>query len=490
MIDISGKQLKSVWDNEAGLRAQRYLRQRYYAGDHEVLPQSYREDGMIPHNLVLNFCELIADQHASFSLSNRVNYLPASETSDRKGIDYLNDIYNNQNLSTVDLNHFVNAVVSDYSVEVLSLDKAVKAGPDILVSARYNPLDWRLVFDERGNLVLAVYHSTVQAGTVVEGEILDKALEIWTTYDDVNIVEWRMSDLKELVPISKKAHLAGMVPVNYFQVDDDLKSHFLNDPILRLVQGYNQNLSLMLDDCEWNVHSALVIESDNPEELFRPEVIQEKIIDPETGIVTQEEILGSTKAANIVKFRLFPVSKGCSVKAIDRGNDVEMYGAVEKTLRQSIHQAGRIVDLDRVASATGTVSGIALKLMFSIQIQQAAFFQRYFERGLRRRIDIVNSINKNFPIRTQVEDFTVQFTSAVPVEIIPLLNVLPIADLLSKRDMISLLPLSSDPAEILARKDEEDEKAEAKGARVAPQGVEIVGGRKTDAMMKELEPKR
>lgn len=447
---MNAADLDKLWNRSERARNERRKRARYVAGDHDVFSsQSERLDGGVDATVCQNWVAQVVAQHAAFLCGSPISYtLPESATAgEHDAQTYLASLYKRQRLGAADLLNLSQSIAQGFSVETVSFDPALD---DVAVSGGTSPLEWLLLDDSKGNLVIAVHRACFEAGDFFEGAIVEKRFERMTVYDPSTVTVYEKSD-KEWVQVSLSAHGFGIVPIIEYRVGQCRDEFFIDKPMLSLQDAYNTLTSTEMDDVQNHVRALLRVSPTM--DLFKREVLREAIYD-ENGQLVQAELLDEPMSAKIKKFKMIPDPEADYISA---GNDRDLYEHAESTLRRLIHQAGRILDMERLASASGTVSGIALRLMFAPLLTQSSFFSSHFEVGLRRRLELVNIINGKLgrPI-IPVEAIEIQFNRSMPNELTELLRILPVADLLSARDMVSLLP-GLDPSKVIANKQAEDE---------------------------------
>lgn len=464
------KLIKTIWDSEDELRCERNIRLDYYDGKHSILNEvSNRIDGEEDNRIPCNLIDIGVDQHSSFLLGNPVNYKSIDDSKENEGLKYLDWLYKKYSLDTADINNFQNAISCDYSVEFIGFDKKIKGYDDKegeVYFKNYIPTTWKLVIDDE-KLVLAIYKLELPIGTYYDGSFLENKLDLFVVYDDKN--KYTYSKVKNTYKlIDTEPYIYGFLPVNWYQVGSNLDHHFIGDDTISLQDAYNKVQSLSLDDLQFNVKALLRVSKDC--NLFERETIQEKIVNETTGQIIQDELYGNMPINNIRKYRVIPDE---NAEYIERGNEKDLYEFVEDTLRKKLHKALRIVDIDEISNSTGTVSGISLKLKFAIMLNQAFFFEKYFSKGLKRRIEMINKINEAIGRRSLIIDnFEIVFNKALPTDKADILKILPLKEIMSDKDMLGMIPDVNPEIAVLNKENQDKERM--KQAQTPNNGVDNI----------------
>lgn len=403
-------------------------RRKYFDATHavdELLRP--RIDGRAKTQDKMNWVRYIVQRHVGFLTSRQVSYLPVGE--DRSGVAALSALYRQQHLAENDAHLLTDAILYGYGIELLTMQGATKAP---LLTAT-DALEWCPVRDEYNQLVAAVRCVSLPAGTRHECEMLKEARAVWTLYTDKEII--RFDQVKNaqgglmIRELTRESHSWGAVPVIEYNAMRG-RTSFISDALLRKCDNYDVSRSSLVDDIKHNVDALLVTEGVDYQALLEKD---------EHG----RSVLEKLKAVG-----LFPLPKDAKANYLQRTVDIEKFRFDQKTTRAEIHLMGCVPDLDEtIAGNEGTItsiSGVALKLMFHLMIEQSAEFARNFERGLRRRIELLDGL-KGFG-QPEIGDVAIHMNHNLPFADTEMLQYLGnLAGLLSREDRLRLLPFVDDP---------------------------------------------
>ena len=174
-ITLTNEQIVSIWDNDATRRDTQTARRKYYDGTQAILDEgAKRIDGSDRTRNVINWVRYVVNSHVSFLTCEPFRYsldAMAAEQAEgvsadeqRKALYNLSLIYDDNNLNASDVENMVNAVLCLNGVEVHSYDPEGNDGEGKIVITSYDPEDWGFLRDASGNVVVAVYKTTIPAG--------------------------------------------------------------------------------------------------------------------------------------------------------------------------------------------------------------------------------------------------------------------------------------------------------------------------------------
>lgn len=401
-------------------------RHAYYHGKHTV-PEltAPRIDGRRKTQDKMTWVRYIVQRHVGFLTSRPVTYLPVGD--DRTGVDTLAALYRQRNLAENDGALLSDAILYGYAVEVLAMRGT--GFPSLVATPA---LEWRLVHDDLGAVVAAVRCVKISKGSWHEGKMLAADTDLFTLYTDSEVVRFDRTkgDNGAMVEreLTRAKHEWGVVPVVEYRALASGRS-FISDALLRKCDNYDVSRSSLVDEIKYNVDALLVTEGVDYQQLLEKD---------EHG----RSVLEKLKAVG-----LFPLPKDAKASYLQRTLDVEKFRFDQKATRAEIHLMGCLPDLDEtIAGNEGTItsiSGVALKLMFHLMLEQAAEFSRNFSRGLRARIELLDRLAQFG--RPAIGDVEIQLNQNLPFADTEMLQYLPNLDgLLSREDRLRLLPFVPD----------------------------------------------
>lgn len=456
-IALTPQQIDLVWDQSASRRSVQQKRHEYYEGKQAILLEGdTRTDGSKRSKVVTNWIRKVVNDHTAFALTNAPGYTlsdpdPSQEDAEsqaqllveKEALAQFETVRRDNNLDAIDQEHFKQAVKMGFSVEVHAFDSVTKK----ITITQYDPRCWAFLFDTNEKMLAAIHRAELAAGTYYNDRILEATLVVYTVYDDRNKTTFEESispdqsgkPVRSLNVIGAfEQHYYGRPPVVLFKVSKDAGT-FVSDALISLQDAYNTSHSNLLDDVQYNVDAVLAIKGYEPGAMFEKDEDGVRFID------------------KLRQYRMLPLNKEADAKFLEKGNPKDKIEYDISLTRDDIHMEGAIADVSRIVGATGSVSGIALKLKLKPMIGQAASFLKWFSAGLRDRVELLNIVwaKLNTPSLTE---YLITFNIDVPVNETEIWQFLPNLDgLLSRVDRIRLIPSIKDPEQAAQRKKAEEE---------------------------------
>jgi len=231
-----------------------------------------------------------------------------------------------------------------------------------------------------------------------------------------------------------------------WRATDDRES-MLSDALLRQIDEYDDIDSLSGDDIR-NVSDALL-----------------KI----------KGISGSWIKENedaILRMRVLPLPDDADAEYLSKSTDTQRVADRLTRCREAIHTMGCVPDIHQVTGATGSTSGIALKLKFMPMQQRAEAMFKQLQKSLRKRIDVLNSITSK-ATKTKIENYQIIMQFNMPVNRIEeWANIGALTDIVTHRTQLELLSDIDDAdSELKGLEDEHINKAEVQGINQSPEAA-------------------
>jgi len=437
---INSQNVEKVYNTNIMYNNDSIKRQEYYRGFQAIKKDfKWRKDGQERQTAAYNFISYVINQHSAFSLSNPVNYISNDNTVENIAIDNYNKNY--RELSINDLENFKNALITGTGIEIV----AYKKDKGILVKS-YNPTNWVLMLDDSQRVLEAIHKQEIKADTIYNNEFLTKDIYLYTVYDSENETVYQKKDGNMLV-VYQEPHYMGRVPIINYQILQDNKQS-ITQSLLELNDCYNLISNANADDVLYNVDSLLVLIG------YTENALTEQIED-ENGNIKHRNKLAEMRETGAIA-----LDTDSDIKYVSKGNVPDKVAFALETIKKQIFLEGQVVNIDEITGATGTTSSVALKMRYQPMLTAAQSFTKYFERGLRDRIELINIINSKLgdPI---IEDYSIKFTYSVPrndIEIIQ--NAQNLLALVDQETAISQLSFVQDPAKMIENKKNETVKEE------------------------------
>lgn len=384
-MNISPEFVYKQWLNQATYRQGLTKRFKYYHGEHSVLrTDSLTIRGQIKNSTPVNFIDYILDTHTALNTSSPYQFVQKEESQDPTPFDNLDEVKDRNSLHTVDSQHFLNALIFGYSIEVYSFeDQEIRV-------RKYDPREWCLIKDNTGVIHLAIHVGVAKANTVYQGQFIDKDLTIYTAYDSAMIRTYIGNSEGKIISSGEEVpHPYGRVPIVIFQVNESM-SPFLSDQMIEQNNVISRIVNARLDEVEY-VNSILAA----------------------IGFAANDE----TKKAmgQAAKEGAVVLPPDSDLRWITKSNETEKYRDSIADAREFIFMQGKLPDRKDVQGALSSLSGEAIKFLYQPTLQQAEFFQRFIQKGLRYRIKLFNII---WGILGQplLEDYDINVNVSLPVD--------------------------------------------------------------------------
>jgi len=425
-ITLTSSDILTIWQNDESRRDIQEDRVDYYNGKQDILDESDKLiDGSDRCKIVTNWIRYIVDAHVGFIASKPFSYTLVDSDASNEPLDEYAKLSKENSIPSINTEHLRTSILQGFSVEVHSYQKGK------IVIDWYDPRNWAFLYDKDGNMLVAVYRIELKVGTYYNGKILDKKETLYTVYDNKRITTYIEKEDEDesltLDQINVQNHEYGQIPIVLFACNQDMVP-FITDDIITQQDAWNTIRSANADDVRYNVHALLMTKG------FPVDAFYEK------------DSSGYTYWDKMQQNKHLPLpDRDCDAKFLTRGNEPDKVTTDLETTRNDLHRMGRVADIARVIGSTGRTSGIALKLKLQPQIEQASVFTKYFENGLRRRIELINIVWKKQK-KQLLENYTITFNYNVPVAETEIWDKIGgLNHLLSREDQLRFVPSIDDP---------------------------------------------
>lgn len=449
---LAANDVLTIWENNDTRRTTQEKRQEYFDGDQDILDETdTRYDGNPRNKVVTNWIYYVVSKHVGFimgippSLSLKEGGVEIKdEEKQKKAISEYNDEGRKNDFNALDLELFEDAILYGDSVEVHSYTEN-----DGITITTYDPLNWAFLYDEGDNLLAAVYKTTLAVGTWYEGKLLSDEVVLYTVYDHETITVYKEvpatsngGDSTEAAQINlifgPTTHHYGRIPVIRYRVTKDYSS-FISDALITQQDVWNKIRSRNADDVEYNVDALLAVIGYHPEALFEKD---------ENGVPFIDKLR---------EHKILPLELHGDAKFLEKGNEVNKVSYDLQLTRGAVHLMAHLADTEKIVGTTGEASGIALKLKLQPQIDQSVVFTTYFKKGLRERVELLNSMWK-IKKMTELTEFDITFSLNIPVNEIEIWqNIVGLDHLMTMEEQLKLIPSVKDPNAVAAAKRKEQE---------------------------------
>lgn len=433
--ELTPADLDDIWKAGEAERAAMVRRQRYYAGQHDILSRSAQyADGTPKTNVVTNWIAYAVNRYVGAISDIGITVKSGAEEGNadqQAALAAYQEISDRERLVVTDTVLLRDALVCGHGIEVHSFDDAL--GPRI---TRYDPAEWRILWLDERRPLLAIHQTEFKTGDVFGGGVLDRDITVRTVYAanryDVYLKQQAKQGQTAQAEFVRDDTLSGTheygdLPIVVWTVDDE-RQGLVSEALMRQNDEYNESDSANGDSLKREADDVLKIRGVDPNWLARPEVM---------------DLLQSKRILPL------PDDPGADADFLHRVFDnIRTENRIIRT-RRHLHMMAEVPDVGEIVGTSGATSGIALKLMFTPMQERAETMIANLKGGVRRRIDLLNAIaaKRNLP---KLEDYEVTIQFRMPVNRIEeWANIGHLNDQVSHKTRLRLLTDIADPAQEL-----------------------------------------
>jgi SPP1 family phage portal protein len=443
-LDVDTALVLGVWNDGETMRTKQAGYLQYYDGKQKILSETKpRTDGAAKHLVVTNWIRHVVERHVGFLSAKSIGLTQRNDLDDKAPLRQYQEVSDFNGVDAIDAEHLRNSLLFGLSPEVHSYD-----GENIVLTP-YSPLEWSFMRDSCDEVVFAVHRLVLPKGSYYDGKRQATEVTLWTAYDSVNVYRYQSTGSalgSGTTPSSvsfdeSKAkvqkHGFKTVPIVIFQIHQDRRP-FISDALIGQQDVFNSVRSANADDVSYNVDSFLAIYGYSMEQMLE--------VDPETK---------KNQLEKIREERYLPLGENARAEFLKKGNEHQNVEFDLDLSVDAIHMMGGISNLKRIVGSTGNTSGISLKLCFTDQVHVAGTFGKWFEVGIRDRVDLLNERWAQLGDST-LEDYDVRITTDVPVNEAEFFQNIPeLLQVMSRRGVARLAPAIEDVDRVVNEKDEE-----------------------------------
>lgn len=331
---------------------------QYYDGEHKILERTLSNKSLPNNKIVANHAEYITDMATGYVFGVPISY---SGNGDQE----LNDLF-----TAIDEDSHNNELALDTSIfghgyELLFMNSEEKPTVEL---AALSPLNTFLVVDS------TVRHLPMFGVTYTEKRDIEDNLKGYDViaYTDAMIFYYFFTNLSIETPSETKdpeEHYFGGVPIIEYWNNKKLKGDF--EGVITLIDAYNLLQSDRINDKEQLVDALLAV----------------------TGASLGDTDEEMCKTAKLLKeFKILELPDGGKAEWLTKNLNETEIEVLKKSLKDDIHEFSKVPCLTD-ENFVGNASGIAMKYkLFGLE-QLGKTKERYFKKGLRQRLKLINNIN-------------------------------------------------------------------------------------------------
>lgn len=428
---VNENNVSSLWNTNKLTKLGLAKRKLFYDGEANI--KSNCVDGQKKSSVFVNWIKYTVDSHVALNTSIPYQYSLCDSSSDKTALDNLSELFTDNDIHTIDVMNFSNAILYGCGVEVHSYDPIEKE----IVITSYSPLDWTFLSDiESDEIIIAIHKIDLPINSFFQNKLIKEPTSIYTVYDCDCICTF-VSSKKKTTLVECIEHVYGQVPIVLFYVNHE-KHPFISDNILEQNMAYNSIYNDRITEIEFNVDGLLVLQGVS-NEMDNPEF---------------HNVLARMKKERTI---VFPDSES-DAKFVTKNNDDVKYENALKYAKADLLASACVPDPTAIMEGgKSAFSGLALKFRYAPMLNQASHFMKYIKKGLNKRIDLINSIWKflNVPL---LSEYLINTQYSLPVDLVAerqSLAMMKQAGLVSDRTLLELSSDVFDPEEELKRLDEQ-----------------------------------
>jgi len=390
MNELQALTIESIWQNASSMRLQMAKRKEYYLGNQDIVGRNQiYVDGSSKAEIVSNFIRFGVDLYTG-SIAGRpynISQLENDEDSDTEysGAEAYREIGTNNNFDAIDVANLRNALICGYSVELHEFIDG-----QIVITER-DPIAWLPIYNSNAEMIGIINRSTVYGGEFFGNELLNDKLEIMVLYTADRMKTWHKdmsTRAKEWVLVEDVPHYYGKPPVVIWRTNKD-KTSIISDDLITQQDEYNDIDSASGDSLRYDTDGVLAIKG------YSQKNIQDN-------------------AEQIREFKLLPLPENGDAYFISKGTDSSRIESRLARTRQHIFMTMAVPDIEDIVGATGSTSGIALKLKFKPMQDNAAYMISNLRQGVRSRIELINAVIGRIQDSKRIENVQVNIDFALP----------------------------------------------------------------------------
>jgi len=378
MID-DVRRIEELWELGASARMDAERRERYYAGRHAILDREATwADGTAKANIVTNWAKYAVDLYkgamttAPFQVSAREGGEDADGAASESTVDpfsYYSDVADQNALHAIDVEMLRQALTIGYGVEMHEYREDKDGKPYHRITASH-PREWQIVYDWEGEPAFAVRRVALGPGQLgPDGEILMDDLEILTAWDKAEWRQWTRGGATGADGAwtlrDGRPHYFGRPPIVVWTIDE-MREPILTDDLIGQIDEYNEIDSCAGDNIRDIVDAILTVKAD-PSWL-------------------------ASNAETIRNMRMVAIEESGDVGYVVRPSNTEPVKTRLDRSRKQICMIAGVPDITDMEGATGSTSGIALRLRFMSMQHRASGMMHHLRDAVRQRIDLINAL--------------------------------------------------------------------------------------------------
>lgn len=411
----------------------------YYNGKQEIENHTFENANVGASNVMINHAKYISDMNVGFMTGNPIKYV----ADKGKNIDDILDIFKQIDIHKHDIELEKDLSVFGYGYELLYLKQTDpiiardKLGNEKLTPNTALKIE---VIDPRATIVVTddtVEHEPLFAIFAQEKKNLSGEINGYsiTVYMPQRIVEYRTKlgmEVKNTDPIIYDGeNLFGAVPIIEYRNNEERQGDF--EQLISLIDAYNLLQTDRISDKEAFVDALLVTfgfgldnDEDDKQRLNR-------------GVIEAP-----------------PREEGADIEWLTKSFDETQVNLLSQSIENDIHKISYVPNMND-EKFMGNVSGEAMKFkLFGLE-NLLSIKQRYFFDGLRRRLQLMQTIVNIKGANDDASGCKISLTANIPSNLSDVVNNIKNADgVIPRKYTYSWLPDVDSPQDVIDEMNEQD----------------------------------
>lgn len=354
----------------------------YYNGKHEILKRTFKNQSIPNNKIICNHAEYISDLATGYVFGVPITY--SGDGAKELNVNFTEideDSHNNE--LALDLSIFGRG----YELLYMNDDKKPK-----IELATLSPLNTFLVVDTsvKEEPMFAVHY---YPNITLDNSIENYTVEVYTETEKlIYEITSLQTELSTVVEKDLEEHFFKGVPVVEYQNNKKARGDF--EGVIPLIDAYNKLQSDRVNDKEQLVDAFLI-------------VVGQSLGD------TNDEVSETVRL--LKEEKIIELDEGGDAKWLVKSLSEDQVEVLKKSLKDDIHEFSKVPCLTD-ENFVGNSSGIAMKYKLLGLEQLGRIKERYFKKGLRERLKLIENIESIRAIKIKSADIDISMKRSLPVD--------------------------------------------------------------------------
>lgn len=420
--------LKLILRHQSMIAEKMLENKRYYDGAHDILHKK-RQDNAPNAKICCNHAKDISDTASGYFMGNPITYNYSDEK--KEAIDILTSAFDMANTDDTDSDNALDMSIYGCAYEYIY----VKEGKTQLATKTLEPEFTFIVYDDsiEQNELFGVYYR-------VEKDDSNGNVRYVATVTTENLIyEYVLSSTGERensLAAGPSAHNLGHVPIVEYKNNKDNIGDF--EQQISLIDAYNTLMSDRVNDKEQFIDAVLVI----------------------YGTILGDSVDETAEAQEKLReLKLLELPSDAKAEYLTRTLDETGVETLRKAIKEDIYTFSHVPNLTD-ENFVGNSSGVAMEYKLLGLEMITKIKERYYKRGLRKRIAIFCHFLGLKQIMVNPSAVMPVFSRALPKNLLELSQLIAnLKGTVSEKTLLQLLPFVESPEEeVDAVKSENEEK--------------------------------